>query len=45
LAELHRVYSGFTEGFDFPVLIGARKTLQAKGVDLPTRAPARPAAG
>lgn len=30
LAELQRVYSGFTEGFDFPVMKSARKILESR---------------
>ena len=45
LSELQRVYSGFTEGFDFPVLKNARKILEARGARLPVLAPVNPLPG
>jgi len=45
VAELHRVYSGFTEGFDFPVLKNARKILEAGGARLPILATVNPLPG
>jgi tetratricopeptide (TPR) repeat protein len=35
LADLKRVYTGFTEGFGFPVLVGARRLLESRGVLIP----------
>ena len=32
VAELRRTYDGFTEGFQFPVLISARRLLAAHGI-------------
>jgi tetratricopeptide (TPR) repeat protein len=35
VVELKRAVEGFSEGFDFPVLVGARRVLEARGVTLP----------
>lgn len=45
VAELQSVYSGFTEGFDFPVLKNARKILEARGARLPVLTTVNPLPG